>query len=229
LDLKNNNNEFAAYFYNLDDIILKNQNKYKDAYEISIKIGQSIKNYATMRSIVHTNVINNKIALLFKNQNILYIEKTFIKGKKDIIHNIITLYYSLFDNTNRPLRSFLRINLFPQRLHKIEIINLSNNNYSTNGYLKDMSLNGVGCILFDKKDLDFFKIKDEIQIKLFMPKCIIKILSASVARIKTDEKELLIGAFFNINDKKIIKKNSANNLTKIVYDYIKEIMRNFYS
>ena len=63
-------------------------------------------------------------------------------------------------------------------------------------------------------------------IKSTGPSSVIKISKAIVTRIKADQKEPLLGLSFDINNKKMISKNDANDLTEIIYDWIKQIVGN---
>jgi hypothetical protein len=216
-----NNTKNTAFFYNLENILLKNRVKKEELYTFAANMAMFIKNYMPDKSVVHTSFIDDNISFIFRSEGIPYIEKS-LTDKKVIYNTILSCVKPLFIENQKMLRSSLRLNLI-QNKFRAEIINLTDKLYSpVEGYIKDLSLNGIGLILKNKEEIRLFKLKDNLQIKLYLNRSIIKIDLSIATRIFSDHGE--IGVSFNITDDHMIRDEYANRLTSIIYSWMKNVI-----
>ena len=219
--LTKNHNKYSAYFYNLENMILKNRIKKDDFFSFAANIATFIRNHVPERSLVHTSIIDEDIANLFRYEGIAYVEKN-MTDKNIILNTIINSIRPFFIENQRLLRSSLRLFLFQSKC-KIEITKISDKIYTPIiGYVKDLSLTGIGFILENKYDLNILKLKDRLTLKLFLDRAIIKINMSIVTRIHEDKNE--VGVSFNITDNHMIREEDANRLTLILYNWMKGII-----
>ena len=221
-NLKKTCNKYTAYFYNLENLLLTNKINHDDIYTFMSNIATFIESLAPERSLVHTNVIDENIANIFRYRGISYVEKN-LKDKKIAFSTLINIIRPFFAEKDRLKRSVLRLILLPMK-YKVEIINLGNKIAPlVEGYIKDLSLNGMCIALRIKSHSSFFELKDRIQMKLFLKYSIIKIDMAFITRI--DKKTGEMGINFNITDEHMIREDNASKLTTLIYDWIKEIIQ----
>ena len=219
--LKKRHTKYSAYFYNLENIFIKNRVKRNDFFSFSANIATFIKNFEPNKSLVHTSMIDDEIAYIFRSEGIPYVEKN-LRDKKIAYSTILNSIKPFFIENQRLIRSSLRLNLLPMK-YKVEIVNLCAK-YPEHimGYIKDLSLSGMGFILRDKHDISSFKLKDRLQVRLFLHRTIIKINVSFVTRVLKNNSE--IGVSFNITDGHMIREDYANRLTLLVYNWMKDIV-----
>ncbi len=214
--------EHSLFFYNLDSIFIRNRVKQSDYLSISNNIATFVNSFLPDKSIVHTSIIDPSISKVFKNKKILFVEKNF-HDRKVAINAALKLTGFVFQKNSTPQRSYIRLNLLHKR-HKVEIVSLSNPTLTIHGFLKDLSLNGLGLVLSDSEQMGCINTKNVIQLKIFMNQQILKINTAIVMRKVVDKNE--IGVCYNINDSKMIREDYASKLTGVIYLWIKDYMKN---
>ena len=219
--LKDKNNKYSAFFFNLDGILSRNHIKSDEIYAFSKNMGKFISHFFQKRSLVYTTILDKKLIELFKSFNVYFLEKN-LNDKKIAISTIYTLIHPFFAEDGKVQRFFLRLNLFPMK-YKFVLSNLSKGNIIIEGVLKDLSLNGMGLVVVNGEDLKNIAIKDVIEIKLFIKNSIIKINRAIVTRLDVEKSEA--GVNYNINDTKMIREDYASFLTGLIYNWIKEIIK----
>jgi hypothetical protein len=223
-NLKKSKSKYTAYFYNLEGIFVKNKIKPEDYYVFSTNLATFIQGFVPERSLVHSSVIDPKISKMFVTQSINYFEKN-LSDKKNAFLTAISMIKPFFSEKDKIERSSLRLNLLPLK-YKVEITNLEKPDMPTiYGYLKDISLTGMAFVLHINNDLNFFKLKDKIQIKLFMQQQILKINICFITRV--DEKKLEIGVIYNITDGHMIREDYANKLTSLIYNWVKGLIEKY--
>jgi hypothetical protein len=221
--LKDRNNEKTCFFYNLDGMFLRNQIKDKDVYQFAKYISETIKKIDNKKSAVHTNMIDKNLAIFFKKQGIPYFEKN-MHDKKNASIVIDGLNNFIFEKNGKNNRAFLRLNISENESSKVEITNLTTPTPKPmHGYLKDISLNGVGIILKDKEDIKNIKLKDVLQVKIFILRTVVKIQMGFVTRIDINNADF--GINYNIFDNRMILTDDVNFLTGLIYDWIKNIIK----
>ncbi len=221
-ELKKSYNKYTAYFYNLENILLKNKINNNDIYFFSSNIATFIENLIPERSLVHTSIIDDNLANIFRTHGIPYMEKN-LKDKKAVFTTIYNIIRPFFIEKGRIERAMLRLVLLPMEF-KVNITVLNNNLAPIiEGYIKDLSLNGLCFRLVSKKDLYFFKLKEKLKLKLLIKRNIIDIEKAYISRIDIENND--IGVNFNIRDERMIKEESANSLTLLIYNWLLNIIK----
>jgi hypothetical protein len=210
----------AAFFYNLDVLLSKNLVIQENLYNHAEKIAAFISDHAPERSIAHTFTIDAKMCDIFRSKGLIYIEKNLV-DRTNAVSTIMNLLRPIFSDENKIKRSFFRINLYPSIKYRIEIVTCSEK--KVNGFVKDLSLNGMGLIINEKEEMPFLKLKDSIQARIFTPTAVLKISSSYITR--KDDEALEIGINYNINDKNMVKEDTANYLTRLIFYWIREILK----
>jgi len=219
--LINKHTKYSAYFYNLESMFLKNRVRRENYYSFAANIATFIKNFAPEKSLVHTSMIDEEIANIFRSEGISYVEKN-LRDKKIVYSTILNTIPPFFIENQRLFRSSLRVHLLPMKF-KVEITNLNTDYLDTmTGYIRDLSLAGMSFILKDRHDLKSFKLKDRLRVRLFLHRNIIKINICLVTRVIKENAE--IGVSFNITDGHMIREDYANRLTAIIYNWMKNII-----
>lgn len=219
--LKEKDNKYSGYFFNLDGILSKNHIKGDKIYIFCEKLAQYIGNYLKKRSLVYTTILDNKLVEIFKKFGVHFFEKN-LNDKRVAISAILKLIHPFFAENDKIERAYLRLNLLPMK-YNLTIINLKHNNVSINGVLKDLSLNGMGIIISEEDKIDQIKLKDVIEVKLTLKSSILKISKAIITRV--DQNKFEVGLIYNITDSSMVREDYASMLTGIIYNWIKEILR----
>ena len=210
--------EIAAFFYN---IISKKKLVDENKYTFSEKLIQLIKEFNFQNNLIHTTQIDMKLSQLFKENGIIYLEKNF-NDKRIALSVISALITPFFSNNLKIRRSFLRLNLAPMK-YKVLIQDKKNNNIF--GYIKDLSLNGMGIYIENPDDFDNINLKDLINLRLSIKQSIIKISNAIVSRKNEESKE--IGITYDITSTKMIREDYATYLTGLIYNWLKELINKY--
>ncbi len=211
----------TAYFYNFENILLKNRVKKEEFYSFAANMVTFIKSLQPEKSVVHTSFIDDSISFLFRSEGIPYIENS-LTDKKTIFNTILNCVTPLFIENQKMQRSLLRLNLL-QHKFRAEIINLTDKVYTpVMGFLKDLSLNGIGLALNNRHEIKLFKLKDKLQLRLFLNRAIIKINICITTRMMENTGEL--GVSFSITDGHMIRDDYANRLTAIIYSWMKNML-----
>ena len=135
------------------------------------------------------------------------------------------IIHPFFVEKGRLDRSALRLIVLPMN-YRVEIKSLNSRaNPVVLGRIKDFSLNGLCFRLNSNRDLIYFQMKDKLRLRLFVRRNVIDIDIACIVRI--DEEHGDIGVSFNIKDERMIKVDSANCLTSLVYDWLVDIIRTY--
>ncbi|MCK4798753.1 MAG: hypothetical protein KAT05_15355 [Spirochaetes bacterium] len=221
--LREKNSKSSAFFYNLDQILHENHIKNSEAFNFLHKIVQFIKTLSPEKTLVHTTIIDKKISELFRDEGIIYVEKN-LNDKKIAESTILALIHPLFSEHNKVKRSFLRLNLLPMK-YKVAISNISRGSPVIKGCLKDLSLNGMGIVLNDKNELNFFSLKNLIEIKIFIRDSILTISKAFITRV--DDEKIEIGVNYDISDNSMVREDYATYLTGLIYNWIKELLEKY--
>jgi len=219
--LKDKDNKLSAFFFNLDGIISRNHIKGDEVYPFSEKIAKFVSGVFPKRSLVYTTILDPALISIFKKYNVNFIEKN-LNDKKVAISTIFSLMNTFFAEDGKVQRSYLRLNLFPMK-YKFIISNLSKNNIMLEGLIKDLSLSGLGLVIINNNELKNVALKDIVEIKLFIKNSIIKVNKAIITRFDVSKGE--VGVTYNMNDAKMIREDYASYLTSLIYNWIKEIIK----
>lgn len=217
------NGEYSGFLYNLDGMLIVNHIDPNNAYEFFKKLAKIIKALTPRNCFVHTTIIDERITKLFKDEGIAYIEKS-LYDNKIAMSTIMTLTKHIFDKEGQVHRSFVRLNLQPNK-YKVAITNLNNGGQVIDGILKDISLNGMGLVLLNADDLQFIKLKEVLEIRIYLPKMILKVSKAIVTRVNNDKLE--VGTNYNINDNTMIREDYASHLTSLIFSWLKGILNEY--
>jgi hypothetical protein len=218
--LKQKDSKFAAYFINLDGIFQKNHVNDDGLYDYCERIAKFLESFDPTKTVVHTYTIDEKICDIFRSKGLIYLEKNF-GDKANAVNTVINLIKPIFSDENRVQRSFLRVNLYPDTKYKVEINLPLQTLNPVHCYLKDISLNGVGIIFQDKKDVSQFSLKDMIQVRIFTERSILNIPACLITRKDANGE---IGVSYDINNRQMIKEDTANYLVKLIYNWIRDII-----
>ncbi|OHD36089.1 MAG: hypothetical protein A2355_09655 [Spirochaetes bacterium RIFOXYB1_FULL_32_8] len=208
--------ESSAFFFNLDKILLNV--KRGSEYVIAEKIALFISRFSQDKSVVHTKLLDNKMREIFQNEGIIYLEKNF-NDKEGSAAILLNLLKPLFSNGNITRRTDIRLLLFPNVKFKVDVY-YADQREAKSGYLKDISMGGVGVKFDSKEDLNHFSLKDQVMMRLITHNSIYKIPLAIVTRKTPAVNE--VGVSFNIVDTNMIKEETANFIVKIIYQWIKD-------
>lgn len=211
----------SAFFFNLDKIFATTRGG--NEYDIAVRLAKFIAGLCPDKSVVHTTILDDKMKKIFQTEGLIYIEKNF-NDKEGAVNIVMNLLKPLFSHENQMRRTSVRIKIYPGIKYKVELVTTDQKNFKI-GFLKDISLSGLGIIMLDDGDLDYFSLKDQVQLKIFTQSSILKIPIALVTRRNKDLKE--IGVNYNINDNNMIKDETSTFLTKIIYKWIKEVIDNY--
>ncbi len=221
VQLKEKDNPYSGYLFNLDGILQRNHIKLNAVYPFIEKLAKFINAVMKKRSLIYTTILDKKIDEVFKKYGLIFLEKN-LNDKKIAITAIFNLIHPFFAQNNKVERSFVRLNLLPMR-YKVTITNLTRNNIVVNGIIKDLSLNGMGFVVIDENKIDAINLKDILEVKASIKNSIIKISKGIVSRV--DQKKFEIGIMYNITDKNMIREDYASFLTGIIYNWIKDIIK----
>ena len=130
--------------------------------------------------------------------------------------------HPFFAENNTVERSFLRLNLFPMK-YNIVLTNFTKKNLMVTGVLKDLSLNGMGLIVIEEDKLKQFNLKDIVEVKVSIKNKMLKVAKAIIARLDTVKLE--VGMTYDINNNNMIDKEDAYYLTSMIYNWLKEIIK----
>ncbi|MCG8572045.1 MAG: PilZ domain-containing protein [Spirochaetes bacterium] len=219
---KKNDKLDSFFLFNLDGIIHKNNIKDKDILHASTKISDLINQNIYKESIVHTNMINNQLAHFFKNQKIHYLEKN-LSDHKSAIHVAQDIIKYFFHNTGVHHRTSIRLNFYPDNEINAKII-FSNEDAPYLGYLKDLSLDGLGIYMPFEETINL-RLGELIKIELYSHKPFLTIKKGLITRIDKKTKE--VGISFNLNDKKMINEDQADYITSMIYNWLKEYLKTY--
>lgn len=219
--LKARDSKFSGYFFNFDGILNTNHIKQHSIYLFAEKLALFIHKYFKRRSLVYTKILDNKFVEIFKNYNVVFIEKN-LNDKKFALSAVITLIHPFFAENNRVQRSFLRLNLFPMKYNVI-LTNFSKKSLMVTGILKDLSLSGMGVIIVEEEKIKKFNLKDIVEVKISIKNKIVKVSKAIIARL--DITKLEVGVTYDINDTSMVRKDYSSYLTGIIYGWLKEIIK----
>ena len=147
----------TVYFYNLDAIIKENSINRKHITSMALSLSDFILHNYPLDSIVYSNKAHDAMSHVFKKHNILYYSSCF-SGKQTLPDSIIHMTNTLFAKNEKShkgvqaLRSSFRLFLLPLK-YTIELaIPDKKDKKICSGYIIDISLNGIGCVL-DNPDL----------------------------------------------------------------------------
>ena len=219
--LKEIDNKFTGYFFNLDGIISKNYIKHNAIYSFADKIAQYINKYFKRKSLVYTKILDPKLVEIFKKYRIAFIEKN-LNDKKVAISTVMKLIHPFFAENNNIERSFLRLNLYPMK-YNIILTNFTKKNLMVTGILKDLSLNGLGIIIIEEDKIKQFNLKDIVEVKVSIKNKMVKVSKAIIARLDISKTE--VGVTYDINNNDMIEKENAFYLTNMIYNWLKEIIK----
>lgn len=221
IKLKEIDNKFTGYFFNLDGILSKNYIKHNAIYSFADKIAQFINKYFKRKHLVYTKILDNKLGEIFKKYGIIFLEKN-LNDKKVAISTVLKLIHPFFAENNVVERSFLRLNLYPMK-YNIVLTNFTKKNLMVTGILKDLSLNGMGIVVIEEDKIKQFNLKDIVEIKVSIKNKMLKVSKAIIARL--DIAKFEVGITYNINNDDMIEKDNAYYLTNLIYNWLKEIIK----
>src|SRR4030042_7039216 len=210
--LKEKDNSYSGYLFNLDGILQRNHIKLNVVYSFVEKLAKFISVFMKKRSLIYTTILDKKIGEVFNKYGLFFLEKN-LNDKKIAITAIINLIYPFFAQNNKVERSYVRLNLLPMK-YKVILTNLSRNKIVVNGIIKDLSLNGMGLTIIDENKIDSFNLKDLLEVKASIKNSIIKISKTIITRV--DQKKYEVGIMYNITDKNMIREDYASFLTSII-------------
>lgn len=223
-ELEKSRSNYTGYFFNLEEMLLKNKVVESDFLSFAINIATFIKGFVPDKTLVHTNMINKEIAEVFQSNMISYLEKN-LNNKKIIYNTISSILFAFFTEKERSQRAAIRL-IVSRLKYKAEIKSLRRKALPTfDAYIKDVSMNGICLVISDSNNLKYFDLKDTVALKLILTGILIKIETCFVTRIDIQKNE--IGLTFNINDNRMIREEQANALTSLFYKWLISLIDRF--
>ncbi len=213
----------SILFFNLNTIlprkiIMDDERIDTEACAMLKKIAE---NYAKL-SIVHTTLLKPKVADFAKKLGILYLEKVVGDTQESIvlIENIAKQFFKANNKqlSNVNLRAFIRIHFAANSLN----VTLKKPDLEIPAYINNVSINGMGVTLKDNKDLKYFKLKDFVELKAFLPELIIKVNKSVIRWIGRDKYEL--GLYFDSKDPNMIDWQNSYNIASLIYNVLGDII-----
>ena len=221
--LKNKFTKYSAFVFNLDKIIQSRAIKGIDATSAVNNILQFIIDFAPYKSLVHTTVIDEKIANTVKSFGVPYVEKN-LNDRITAVTFLNKIVFPFFSEQGKIIRSSVRQHLYPCKI-KVQLIRTADKSYTIDAVLKDLSLNGMGLVIPETYDMGLFELKDLVKLKVFMRPSHFNVTMAAVTRINKKKSE--IGLKFDIHDHKMMQPVDADILSKSMYRWMKEIIRTY--
>lgn len=214
------NKDDAIVLVNLDPLIhdyVKPREIYRDVSEFMDRY----LNYGMKRSVFHTTIVDKRLSLMVEKKGYHLIIKNFYNTKTAIpvIKKITDIYNRIDDKT---MRSYLRIQFYPGQQYRVQIKDAQHGTVKVQGFLKDLSLNGLGIIFTELRDFVKLKIKNIYRIKIFFDRTVVNIDRAMLRRL--DNQHNMAGLYFNMEDPNMIHELDATTISSIVYKIIENIL-----
>lgn len=253
--LAQTNNPRTVYFFNVDYITRENGIEKDQREAFADSFSAFIHTHFPGRCLVYSNDTSENKSAFYTRYNILYRNPCF-SGKHDL-HNVLIETTNILCAKNKKNkagthapRSSFRLSLLPLK-YEMEVIVPDNKTPRTyTGYINDMSLSGVGCLLIDpltsgpdssgtsgsgtsgsgstgsgNTRSGFLRINTPLQIRMYLHKTIVVINKCILSRICSHGKEL--GVSFDINDKEAISESDGNLLSSLMYTWLNQVIRQY--
>lgn len=209
------NGRYTAFVLNFDEI-LKYENKLKPhkPAELAIRLREYIEKFSAHNTVIHSSLIDEDISNEFQHHGIIFLQKN-LQYKNTARMTIYHHTFPMFHQGQRSQRKYVRVYIHPDKQIRVSLALQHSNKDAVTGYLKDLSLNGMGIRFNEPEELDNFSLKDSVQLIVRSRELTINVATCFVTR--TDYKSNMIGVNYNLEDETFIAKQDANNITRIVY------------
>ncbi|GEM_PF-3376575 len=211
----------AAFLYNFDQIVAKNRTqKNHSAKVLAPKYADYIRAHHPDRALVHTTMLDTEIARTFRMADIPYLEKN-IDVKSELVVTMLQIVKILFRNDPKLRRKYLRLELvedkkYPVRLHSHRFKEIKN----VQGFVKDISLNGVGLSLELGEDYKHFHLKDPVGFTLEIERFTFAVYFGFVTRVFSERNEL--GISFNVFNRKMVTEANAVKINQQLQVWLRD-------
>jgi len=211
----------SAFLYNFDQIVAKNRmQKNQSAKVLAAKYADYIRAHHPGRALVHTTMLDTEIARTFRMADIPYLEKN-IDVKSEVVATMHQIIKILFRNDPKLRRKYLRLELmedkkYPIRLYSHRFKEIKN----VQGFVKDISLNGVGLSLEVRDDYKHFHLKDPVGFTLEIERFMFALHFGFVTRVFLERNEL--GISFNVFNRKMITEENAAKINQQLQVWLRD-------
>ncbi|MCG8568871.1 MAG: hypothetical protein MJB14_01905 [Spirochaetes bacterium] len=211
--------ENSAYFFNLDKIIrFQSLSRTSNTCYLN-NLLQCISNFKPHQSLIHTTLIDDKLANTIKSFGIPYIEKN-LQNRKQALTTVTNLIKPFFSDKGQVKKAKIRMN-FKGLEVKCKLIRKAENERVHNAYLRDLSLNGASMLLDSDLNFEFFNLKDIVKVELYLKPHIIIIHQGFVCQLDRETRTAKI--CFNVNDNRMVHPNEGDKICRLFYKWLKEI------
>lgn len=122
-------------------------------------------------------------------------------------------------------RTYVRTPVYPQRQLRVSVTLTIHEGIVVDGFLKDISLNGMGILLSNRHAGLVCSLDDEVAVELVLPHEIINLKKAIIRRV--DPREPLIGVTFDVGDPEVITAKHAKILVATVLEWLGGMAKEF--
>lgn len=183
------------------------------------KLFETLKQLSVLHVVGHTTHLNDQVKSIFKKQGASYLELNLFDQKTAIssINKVVNL---LYEKMGRARRSHLRIQI-PEKANIQGVITLQNNQI-IDGYIKDISMNGLCLHIADIEKLEAIPLKGFVKLQFNLAAVPVKISTAIVVRIDKGLSE--IGLYFESSNPKMMKPEVADQFKALLYQWIRDMI-----
>ncbi|MCB1148333.1 MAG: PilZ domain-containing protein, partial [Leptospiraceae bacterium] len=213
--------EESGFIYNFDFVASAfRSGKIHTLGTIANKIIEHAKKYANSRAVVHTTIIDDSLKDVFQKAGIPLMQKN-LDYRSHALSALMPMVQILFRSDKRLKRQYLRFEFTPQDVFLCTIVNKRNENKEVKGFIRDLSLNGIGVTLEDSEQCLSFNLKDPVSVTMSFFNTSVELKLGFMTRLYAIHNEL--GVSFNVRNAVMIEKDSVDTLQKLINDWVREV------
>lgn len=205
---------------NLDSILFRKSHKFTEEEYLKAKtLMEKLETLKPLHTLAHTTTLSENLKKLFNKNGYSYLERNLYNTRLAVtsIEKFINL---LYEKIGRPKRGYLRIIISKEEQIGAQMLMGNQQKYPAD--LVDVSMSGI-CLSFPEglypSDI---KLKEFVKVNFTLAHRNVKIETAIIARIDETNREL--GLYFEIDNQKMIKEDSASHFTATLYQWTKDIL-----
>lgn len=214
--LKNAAHHRNVYFFNLDHITRENHIRRKHFKVFTRHLSGFFNTLTPAKCLVYGERNRSIFEPAFASHHIPFRE-SLLCNKHTLEESIHIITRRLF---KKPIRATYRLSLLPLKYSIKAIVRDSEHGITLNGYIKDLSLNGVGFIL-DNQNMCTIQENTKLTLYLSLNKKIVQINSNE---LRINDKKTEIGVWYDINKKEFISEEHRNILLRLMYAWLKQVV-----
>jgi hypothetical protein len=225
--LKKKAHQRTIFFFNLDFIIEKNNIKKEHVNTLTLHLNTFLTNLAPIKSLVYSQEDRDFFHTLF-TPPVLALQKNPFPGKDSLVDTIHTLADTLFlkqADKDKYVRSSYRLFLLPLKYTVKAGIQTGKKVRYINGYMKDLSLNGVSLLLKNPGLTDIMQQGTNLSLQLYLYTTIVRIHSCTITRVDPAHGE--IGVWYDVHNHSHISESDGDTLSSLMYSWMQQVIRQY--